>query len=82
MNTKQLIEKYKKKKRVPQILLSGKEVVIGQEADENNHLHYIVERADKSLYIKYAGKARIMRSLLSHKGEVRVHTKKMKKSVV
>lgn len=77
MDKKKLIDKYRKKEEEAQILLKDGGIVIGQEADENNHLQYVIRYPNK-IVVEYAGNTRPVKGLIQHTGETKVVTRSIK----
>lgn len=54
MNNK-ILNKYKNKNLSPKFILQDGGVVIGSEVDENNQLHYVIERGNNISIEKVSG---------------------------
>lgn len=64
MNKQKILEKYKKRKtHIPRWLLKNGSVVIAEEVDEENRLHYVIKRGDE-FKIEYAGEHRPIANLV------------------
>jgi hypothetical protein len=78
MNKDNIIKKYiDDMVRKPRFILSDKSIVVGEEIDENNKLHYVILKNGK-YFIDYAGKHRPVFSLIQNKSQTIKIKSKMK----